>query len=137
MRQQIGVKDEQWQRATYNRGLERARSAMTQDRFSAMWAAGFALSPTEVIAEALATAAPAAPRQASSGSTGSALSAGLTPREREILRLLVEGLSDREIAAALSISERTAGNHVQHILQKLNVDSRTAAAVFAVRHGLS
>jgi DNA-binding NarL/FixJ family response regulator len=36
----------------------------------------------------------------------------------------------------LSISERTAGNHVQHVMQKINVDSRTAAAVFAVRHDL-
>jgi DNA-binding NarL/FixJ family response regulator len=62
---------------------------------------------------------------------------GLTPRESDVVRLLAEGLSDREIAAALSISERTAGNHVQHILEKLDVDSRTAAAVFAVCHGLS
>ncbi len=61
---------------------------------------------------------------------------GLTPRESEVLRLLAEGLSDREIAEALSISERTAGNHVQHAMQKINVDSRTAAAVFAVRHDL-
>jgi DNA-binding NarL/FixJ family response regulator len=61
---------------------------------------------------------------------------GLTPREAEVLRLLVHGLSDREIAETLSISERTAGNHVQHAMQKLGVDSRTAAAVFAVRHVL-
>ena len=51
------------------------------------------------------------------------------------MRLLVHGLSDREIAAALSISERTAGNHVQHIMQKLNVESRTAAALVAARQG--
>jgi DNA-binding NarL/FixJ family response regulator len=61
---------------------------------------------------------------------------GLTPREGEVLRLLAHGLSDREIAAALAISERTAGNHVQHVMQKLDVDSRTAAAVFALRRGL-
>lgn len=65
------------------------------------------------------------------------VAAGLTPREGEVLRLLAEGLSDREIGSALSISERTAGNHVTHILQKLNLDSRTAAAVFAVRHDLA
>jgi len=58
----------------------------------------------------------------------------LTPREIEVLRLLTEGLSDREIADALSISERTAGNHVQHAMQKIGAPSRTAAAVFAVRH---
>jgi DNA-binding NarL/FixJ family response regulator len=61
---------------------------------------------------------------------------GLTPREREVLRLLAKGLSDRQIAAALSISERTAGNHVQHAMRKIGVDSRTEAAVFAVHHAL-
>jgi DNA-binding NarL/FixJ family response regulator len=52
------------------------------------------------------------------------------------VRLLAQGMSDREIAETLSISERTAGNHVQHAMQKIGVDSRTAAAIFAVRHGL-
>ncbi len=61
---------------------------------------------------------------------------GLTPRELEVLRLLAEGRTDREIADVLSISERTAGNHVQHAMQKIGVESRTAAAVFAVRHHL-
>jgi len=46
------------------------------------------------------------------------------------------GMNDREIAASLSISERTAGNHVQHAMQKIGVESRTAA-VFAVRHHLA
>ena len=45
-------------------------------------------------------------------------------------------MTDREIAETLSISERTAGNHVQHAMAKIDVDTRTAAAVFAVRHGL-
>jgi DNA-binding NarL/FixJ family response regulator len=62
---------------------------------------------------------------------------GLTPREIEVLGLLAAGMSDREIAEALSISERTAGNHVQHAMQKIGVESRTAAAVFAVRNNLA
>jgi predicted ATPase/DNA-binding CsgD family transcriptional regulator len=62
---------------------------------------------------------------------------GLTPREVEVLRLLAAGMTDREIAESLSISERTAGNHVQHAMQKIGVDTRTAAAVFAVRHDLA
>ena len=57
--------------------------------------------------------------------------------ESEVARLLIQGLSDREIAAALSISERTAGNHVQHIMQKFNVESRTAAALVAGARRLS
>ncbi|HEV2528810.1 MAG TPA: tetratricopeptide repeat protein [Thermomicrobiales bacterium] len=61
----------------------------------------------------------------------------LTVREREVLALLIDGSSDREIAAALFISPRTASNHVARILQKLQVASRTAAASFALRHGLT
>jgi DNA-binding NarL/FixJ family response regulator len=53
-----------------------------------------------------------------------------------VLRLVVEGKSDREIAAALFLSRRTVESHVLHILTKLNADSRTGAAIHAVRHGL-
>jgi len=60
----------------------------------------------------------------------------LSPRELEVLRQVVEGRSNRAIADALSISSRTVENHVLHILTKLDVDSRTAAATFAVRQGL-
>lgn len=65
-----------------------------------------------------------------------AVFAGLTERERQILRLLAEGPSDREIAERLSISPKTVGVHVSHILAKLDVPSRAAAVAYAVRHGL-
>ncbi|WP_433180523.1 helix-turn-helix transcriptional regulator [Actinoallomurus sp. CA-150999] len=58
---------------------------------------------------------------------------GLTPREQEVLRLLAEGLSNREIAAKLFISAKTASVHVSNILTKLNVSSRTEAAATAHR----
>jgi DNA-binding NarL/FixJ family response regulator len=61
----------------------------------------------------------------------------LTPREREVLKLLAEGSTDREIADRLFISHRTAMQHVANILGKLEVNSRTAAAAFALRHGLA
>jgi DNA-binding NarL/FixJ family response regulator len=61
---------------------------------------------------------------------------GFTPREREVLRLLVEGRSDREIAAALGLGYRTVTSYVRNILAKLDVASRTAAATQAVRRGL-
>jgi DNA-binding CsgD family transcriptional regulator len=57
----------------------------------------------------------------------------LTEREREVLRLVVEGETNREIAQALGISEKTAGHHVSSVLGKLEVDSRTEAAVWAVQ----
>ena len=60
----------------------------------------------------------------------------LTSREVEVLRLIAEGCSNREIADRLYISHRTAMQHVANILAKLDVSSRTAAAAFAHRHGL-
>jgi DNA-binding CsgD family transcriptional regulator len=64
------------------------------------------------------------------------LPAGLTQREVEVLRLIAQGKTDREIGQQLFISRHTVMRHVSHILAKLDVESRSAAAVHAVRHGL-
>ena len=61
----------------------------------------------------------------------------LTQREREVLALLGEGLSNRDVAARLYVSEKTAKTHVSAVLAKLGLADRTQTAVFAVRHGLS
>jgi DNA-binding CsgD family transcriptional regulator len=61
---------------------------------------------------------------------------GLTPREREVARFLSEGKSNREIAEALVLSERTVENHVGNILTKLGFDSRAQIAIWAVEKGL-
>ena len=60
----------------------------------------------------------------------------LSPREREILRLIARGDSNKLIARALDIAETTVKIHVQHILRKLNLSSRVQAAVYATSHGL-
>ena len=60
----------------------------------------------------------------------------LSARELDVLRLLTEGKSDREIAAELFISHRTVMRHVASILTKLNAQSRTAAAAIAIRQAL-
>ena len=62
--------------------------------------------------------------------------ANLTQREYEVLKLVVDGLSNNEIAEALTISEHTAKAHVCNIIQKLVVDDRTQAAVKALKEGL-
>ncbi len=60
----------------------------------------------------------------------------LTGRETEVLRLLAQGRSNKEIAGTLNIAEQTAKTHVSHILDKLGVPSRTQAALYAIRIGL-
>ncbi|MEM7798925.1 MAG: response regulator transcription factor [Chloroflexota bacterium] len=61
----------------------------------------------------------------------------VTPRELEVLRLLASGASNKEIAAALIISEGTVKKHLSNILTTLDLRDRTQAAIYAVRHGLA
>jgi len=68
--------------------------------------------------------------------TGSTGHYGMTERELEVLRLIAAGKSNREIASALVISERTVARHIQNIFAKLGVSSRTAASAFAFSHEL-
>lgn len=60
----------------------------------------------------------------------------LTPREREVLTLLAKGRSNKEIARALSISEKTVKNHINNIFAKLHCNDRTQAVLYAIRKGL-
>ncbi|MGG2065827.1 MULTISPECIES: response regulator [unclassified Bacillus (in: firmicutes)] len=60
----------------------------------------------------------------------------LTKREKEVLREIAKGRSNKEIAAELHITEQTVKTHVSNVLAKLNVDDRTQAALYAVKHGV-
>jgi HD-GYP domain-containing protein (c-di-GMP phosphodiesterase class II) len=62
--------------------------------------------------------------------------AGLTDREVDVLRLLARGLRTRDLARHLGISPKTAGHHIEHIYQKLEISTRAAAAMFAAQHDL-
>jgi DNA-binding CsgD family transcriptional regulator len=62
--------------------------------------------------------------------------ASLTIREREVVVLVAQGLSNRDIGRALSIGERTVQTHLGNVLAKLELTSRTQAALWAVREGL-
>ena len=62
---------------------------------------------------------------------------GLSPRERQVLRLVAAGYSNREIAAELVLSEKTVERHLSNIFAKLDVPNRAAATGYAYRHGLA
>lgn len=75
-------------------------------------------------------------RPVTGGNSRPGPSVEITEREHDVLTLLVEGLSNSQIAERLSVSAETVKSHVSHILEKLNVSDRTQAAVKALRAGL-
>jgi predicted ATPase/DNA-binding CsgD family transcriptional regulator len=129
----IGARPPPSAAALRDRTLATIRDRLSFAAFTAAWHAGRALPLEQAIAEArqIATIPWTPVRPAMAGPPSAAV--GLTTREREVLQLLVEGRSDREIADALYISPLTATTHVKGILRKLGAPSRTAAATIAHR----
>ena len=108
----------------------RVRRRLGEAAFAAAWAEGRAMSPEQAVAYALAAppaAAPAAP----------APPGPLSPREREVAALVAQGLTNRQIAARLVVTARTAATHVEHILGKLALTSRVQIGLWAAAHGLA
>ena len=103
-----------------------------------------AAPPTSADEDGLDPACIAALRPGTKAGTGSqrrhsraaAALPALSPRELEVLRLLADGASNPDISKALYISRRTTEHHVEHILTKLGVTSRTAAVAYALTHEL-
>ena len=103
--------------------------------FAAAWAEGYARPLGDAVGKALALAREMAEPAATTRPRRSPTD-DLSPREIDVLRLLADGRTDREIAGALAISPRTVARHVTAILAKLGVATRTAAATLAVRERL-
>jgi len=138
MRSYIGTLDGGWGPDEYERSVALVRGALSPDTFELCWSEGERLSSLDGISEAISVCESLDhPGADSAGPIDLAVAADLTEREIEVLRLLAQGMSDREIAEALYLSPRTVGGHVSSLLAKLGVETRTAAAVFAVRHGIS
>jgi predicted ATPase/DNA-binding CsgD family transcriptional regulator len=129
-----GMRHDLPEAVAYEHAAAAARRQIGDDAYKAAWMVGQRMRPAEITADVdrVLTAADARELRSSSDQDRT----HLTPREREVLRLLVEGRSNPEIAAALFVSPRTAETHVTHILGKLGVTSRTEAAAHAVRDGL-
>lgn len=120
----------------YGRAEEIARAALGAATFSEAREMGRALDPVALLVEADLVVATAGDTRQSPRHRKVEADSGLTVREFEVLRLLAEGRTDPEIAAALFITPRTARAHVASILAKLGVATRAAAATHAVRHNL-
>ncbi|HUG15889.1 MAG TPA: LuxR C-terminal-related transcriptional regulator [Thermomicrobiales bacterium] len=133
LRESIGMSTSAVTDRNYERAIQLAREQLSEAEWEQAWTEGRSLSQSEAIAAALEglTDTPAPIQSADHQPSG------LSPREIEVLRLLVEGRTDREIGAELFISHHTVARHVSSILGKLGVESRTAAATWAVRHDLS
>lgn len=110
-----------------------ARRDLGETDFATAWETGRGLNLEQAIALALAALATVTEASDSPEHPIAAHDFKLTAREIEVLRLLADGLSDREIAEALFLSPRTVGWHVTHLLTKLQVQSRTAAVAVAFR----
>jgi len=127
------------ERACYERAAAQARAVLGREAFAVVWEARRDRSLDEAVAEAQAVLAPPGVAETGARPTAAlaevAAPADLTPRELEILRLIAAGAADRQIAEALFVSRRTVATHVASILKKLDVETRTAAALRAVRKG--
>jgi non-specific serine/threonine protein kinase len=118
------------ERLWFERACRELRDRLGAERFDAEDAEG----RTRSVAQLIELAGQLRARSEVSASQENTVN--LTSRELEVLRLIADGRTDREIANTLEISPNTATRHVANIFAKLNVTSRTAAATYAIRHGL-
>jgi non-specific serine/threonine protein kinase len=116
--------------------VEAARATLEPAVFEAAWAAGQAMTTDEAVAFALA----ATPMDASTNDIATAdgvTDTGLTRRETEVLRLIVAGNSNQEIATSLVLSTRTVERHIANLYSKLGARNRADATAYAMRHAMA
>jgi DNA-binding CsgD family transcriptional regulator len=113
--------------AWYESSVAGVRTALRQEDFDNAWAEGAALSTEEAIAYAQ--------RGRGDRKRPSSGWASLTPSELDVVRLVAEGLTNKDVANQLFISPRTVQSHLAHVFAKLGVTSRTQLAQEAARHG--
>ncbi len=131
-RDSIGVRLFPSEGAEHELGVESTRAALSTEAYARLSTQGRGLTPDQAVEFGLAAATP----EQSAVSEPSLALDPLTIREREVVVLLGQGLSNRQVAETLVVSERTAEAHVTHILTKLGLHSRAQIAVWAAQHGL-
>lgn len=127
-RPQLGAQATPPAHSDHDRYVASTRAGLGEAKFAAEWSKGRAMALEEAIDYALSAATGATMANTGAG--------GLTAREREVAALVAQGKSNREIAARLVVTERTAETHVQNILNKLGFSSRAQIAAWAVEQGL-
>jgi non-specific serine/threonine protein kinase len=120
----------------HDRNMAFVRAQLGEAAFNAAWAEGQEMTLEQAVAYALsASDSDIASRSASRPDRVPEQSSDLTRREREVARLIAEGKSNREIADALVITERTVEGHVSNLLSKLGFRSRTQVSVWVIENG--
>jgi predicted ATPase/DNA-binding CsgD family transcriptional regulator len=120
----------------FDRAAASLRATWGEAAFAGEWAVGQALAPEQAVAEAAAVLADLTASLPVSTPATRRPPTLLTPRERDVLRLVAAGRSNPEIAEALFLSRRTVTTHLTNIFAKLGVAGRAEAVALAVRHGL-
>ncbi len=125
-------------RDLYERVVALVRTQLGEPAFTAAWAQGRSMTPEQALAAQetaeMPLSTPKEPPAPPPAKTSPAYPAGLTTREVEILRLVVQGLTDAQVAEQLVISPRTVNWHLTSIYSKLGVSSRAAATRYAIEH---
>ncbi|MGH2551829.1 MAG: LuxR C-terminal-related transcriptional regulator, partial [Thermomicrobiales bacterium] len=127
LREREGI-TEGWDRREHARRVALVESTLPSEIWATAWTEGTATPLAELLRKPDEEPRTVAP----SKNAGH----GLTPRELQVLQLIAQGYSNQQIGESLGISRRTAGVHVANLLAKLGVETRTAAATFAIREGL-
>jgi non-specific serine/threonine protein kinase len=136
LRERHGARVAPFESPAYKRRMAAARAALGPAAFEAAWAAGAALPPQSVMAQALAGESATAPTDDVSAALDPAIAAGLIPREREVLALVARGQTNKAIAEALFIAPSTVKYHVTSLLNKLDADNRAQLVALAADRGL-
>ena len=134
--QSIGVTQALPERTVYERAIAAARKGLPPSDQEAAWESGTARSMAEAISEAELMIQQCIESEEHQHTPQAAHQVNLTAREMDVLRLIVDGKTDSDVATALFISRRTATTHVGRIYAKLGVSSRSGAVAYALRHGL-